>query len=98
MVGSLSAEGEEVGLAESLGEQDTDWLCAGLETISRSQHREFCCVVTALPLCSQPWVSPGNTHVPSTAQSQKGVYPGESKALLAGEVGYRTPFPGTLPV
>lgn len=58
-------------------------------------------MVTALSLCS-PLTALGlsweYTYVPGTAQTQKGVHPGESKALLAVEVGYRTPFPGTLPV
>lgn len=58
-------------------------------------------MVTALPLHSQLTalgLSWEYTYVLGTAQTQNGVHPGESKALLAVEVGYGTPFPGTLPV
>lgn len=71
--------------------------------LTRSYHK---CLLQGDSSQLQPWVSPGNTHVPGTAQTQKRVYPGESKALLAVKVGYRTPLPvgggrggrGALPV
>lgn len=57
-----------MGLAESLGEQDTGWLCAGLETISRPQHREFLLggdsSTPLLPALGLSWEYPCPWHSP----------------------------------
>lgn len=45
--------------------------------------------MTALPLCSQLPVSPGNTHVPGTAQTQE-----RAKPFLQGKWGTGHPFQG----
>lgn len=50
-------------------------------------------MVTAVPLHSQLPVSPGDTHVPGSAQTQKGVYPG-AKPFLRDKWGTRYPFQG----